>query len=699
MTPGTGLPAATREFPAAAPGIPADPPPVRDDSGVLVPPRAEAPRPARRWISSPTGVLVVATLAGIFALGWLSEWTRPAEAVSAIWWPVSGLALGLGVRTPKRHLWLVSAAVALVLLGPNLVHSGTALLGIAASVAAGVEVAIGALILRAGVAGVPSLKTYADLGMLLLAVVTAATAYDLTVAAATFVHGDVSEAITLLFSAGPRRAAGMLLVTPLFLQLPAVERKVRPLQVVLQVSVALLVSVLVFLVNHELPISFVAIVPPMWGAITMAIRWLLVEMLGIAAIASYGSATGQGAFAFPHFGPDLGGTLLQAFELTMVTIVLVVALTVASERTATARLGSSELLYRSNFETSLAGMLVLVRDGDAWQVQRHNDAAAALLPRLTDGVRDLAGLLGEQAAARVTTADGHERSEGLDLEIESLDGRQFQMGVVPLELEDGERSLAVQFLDITDSVNAKARAAEELQRAAEVQRALSPAELPSRAGWEHGAAAVPAREVGGDFYDLRIEGRYAVIFLGDVMGKGIGSGILAAATRTALRSGNPATRPADALADSVRIIDEELTRSNAFVTLGYATVDLLTGRTGLVDAGHGLSFLVRNGGTEVERLAGADLPLGLGSSWGEQRVDLAPGDSLLMVSDGVLEGWGDSVEDLVAAIKGLRADPAVSTPQVFAEALCRGADPGAESTDDATAVLIHRSMVPEGARA
>ena len=70
-----------------------------------------------------------------------------------------------------------------------------------------------------------------------------------------------------------------------------------------------------------------------------------------------------------------------------------------------------------------------------------------------------------------------------------------------------------------------------------------------------------------------------------------------------------------------------------------------------------------------------------------------------MVSDGVLEGWGDSVEDLVAAIKGLRADPAVSTPQVFAEALCRGADPGAESTDDATAVLIHRSMVPEGARA
>ncbi len=64
--------------------------------------------------------------------------------------------------------------------------------------------------------------------------------------------------------------------------------------------------------------------------------------------------------------------------------------------------------------------------------------------------------------------------------------------------------LTVQF-DITDSVNAQAQAATELARAAEVQR-LSPAELPSRAGREHGAAAVPAREVGGDFYDLRIEG-------------------------------------------------------------------------------------------------------------------------------------------------------------------------------------------------
>lgn len=675
------------------PAMPLEPTEVSGKATVLAPPRVVSLSAVRRRILSPTGVLVIGCLLGIFAMGWFAEWTRPAEAISTLWWPASGLALGLGVRTPRRYLWLVGTAVGLVLLGANLAQYSSVPLGVAASVGAGVEVAVGALILRAGVEGVPTLRTYADLAMLLLAVAAAATAYDLTVAAATLATGDRHTAITLLLAAGPRRAAGMLLVVPLFLRLPETERRLRPPYIVGQVFVGLLAAVLVFVVNDNLPLAFLVIVPPVWGALTMCMRWLLVEMLGIAVIASFGSAAGSGPFSFPRFGPNLGITLLQAFELTMVAIVLVIALTVAQERIATAKLGASELVYRSNFETSLAGMLVLAQEPDGWQVRRHNESAAAMLPQLGYGERSLARLLGEAAVTRITTAGAEQQSGGLGLEVQAPDGRQFQMGVAPLDLGDGGGSLAVQFLDITDSVQARARATKELERAAEVQRALSPAELPSRAGWEHGAAAVPAREVGGDFYDLRIQGRFAVIFLGDVMGKGIGSGILAAATRTALRSANPASRPADALGDSVRIVEEELSRSNAFVTLGYARVDLLTGETWLVDAGHGLSFLIRDGGAVVRRLAGDDLPIGLGHDWIEQRVDLTPGDSLLMVSDGVLDGWGGSVADVVAAIRDLRADPAIDNPQAFVDALSRGVDPAAEPVDDATAVMVHRDML------
>lgn len=697
MSPSTGRAVDTLEPRLRDPEPQAEQPPARQDSSEPLTPVVTPVPPTPQPRLSPT-VLVVATLMGIFVLTWFSEWTRPAEAVAAVWWPASGLALGLAVRTPRHRLWLVCCAVVVVSLAANLLHSHSLNLAVAVSVAAGIEAAIGALILRAGGLAEPSLETYADLGMLLLAVITAATAFDLTIAAVTLASGDQQAAIEVLFAAGPRRAAGMLMVAPLFFRLPTVERRLTPAQAVGQVIFGLLVAVLVFVVNRDFSVAFLAMIPPVWSALRMCLRWLLFEMLGIAVIASYGSAAGFGPFSFPRFGPNLGGTLLQAFELAMVTIVVLIALTVSRERTATARLGASELLYRTNFETSLAGMLVLLRQSDGWQVQRHNESAAGLLPQLRDGVRDLRELLGDAAATRITTADIQKRSGALELEVQGPDGRQFQMGVVPLVLEDGTSGLTVQFLDITDSVNATAQAAKEFARAAEVQRALSPAELPSRAGWEHGAAAVPAREVGGDFYDLRIEGRYAVILLGDVMGKGIGSGLLAAATRTALRSANPAARPGEALADSVRIIDDELSRSNAFVTLGYATVDLLTGATHLVDAGHGLSFLVRDGGTVVQRLAGDDLPIGLGTFWAEQRVDLAPGDSLLMVSDGVLDGWGGSVDDVVDVIRRLRSDPAVDTPQVFAEALCRGANPDAEPIDDATAVIIHRDMITEGSR-
>lgn len=670
---------------------------VRDDSPVLVTPRAHLPATVSR-LAPPAVVVPAAILLGIFALGWFSVLTRPAEAVAAIWWPASGLALGLAVRTPRRQLWLVSVAVALVLLGVNLVQYSSVTLGVAASVAAGVEVAIGAMILRAGGIESPGLATYADLAMLLLAVMAAATAYDVTIAATALATGDVPGAVAQLFSAGPRRAAGMLMVAPLFLRLPVVSRPVRRAHLVLQLLLALLVSLLVFVANHDLPVSFLVIVPPVWAALTLPLRWVLVEMLGIAAVASYGSASGSGPFSFPRFGPTVGGTLLQAFELAMVAIVLVISITVQREREATERLVASEQVYRTNFESSLAGMLVLARDDSGWLVQRHNAAAESLLPALADGERALERLLGVAAAARATSTVLAGRSGQLGLELEAADGRQFQMGVVPLDLDAGPGTLAVQFLDVSDTVRAREQAARELERAAEVQRALSPAELPSRAGWEHGASAVPAREVGGDFYDLRIEGRYAVVFLGDVMGKGVGAGILAAATRTALRSVNPASRPADVLADSARIVDSELGRSNAFVTLGYATVDLVTGEVRLADAGHGLSFAVRAAGTRVERLAGDDLPVGLGGDWSEQRLTLAPGDSLLMVSDGVLEGWGGSVPDVEAAICALRADPALDTPQAFADALCRGSDPSAEPVDDATAVIIHRDLVKEGER-
>ena len=655
------------------------------------PPRDEPSPTWSLWPPSPPVLLAVATLVGILLLGLFSVLTIPAKAVATVWSPAAGLALGLGIRTPRRYLWLASVAVVLVIFYVNVAYFRSWPLTVAVSAAAGLEMAIGTLILRWGGKETPTLVTHRDLARLLFAVIVAATAYPLTLSITTLATGDAATALLHLFSAGPRRAAGMLLVAPLFMRLPTLGRRAQPRQTAIQLVAALMVTALVFLPSGSyLPLAFLAFLPPVWGALFMEPRWLLVKMLAISTIASYGSATGNGPFSFVRFGPTVGGTLLQVFEITMVTVVMILSLAVARERAATTRLGASELVYRRNFETSLAGILVVVRTESSWQVQRYNQAAAALLPELADGVGELAGLLGNEAASRVASAADQKPPSQTGFEVLLADGRHFQAGIASLDLWDGDGTFALQVLDITDSVQAQQQADEELERAGEVQRALMPAELPCRPGWAHGAAAVPAREVGGDFYDLRIAGRFAVMSLGDVMGKGVGAGILATATRTALRSFNPDCRPADALADTVRIIEDDLRRTNAFVTLGYAVIDLMSGAVRLADAGHGLTFIVRSERREIERVVTRDLPIGLGSEWSEINVALAPSDSLLMVSDGVLDQWGGSIEQLLAAITQLCADESVGTPQQLAAALCRGAADAGIPGDDATAVVFRR---------
>jgi sigma-B regulation protein RsbU (phosphoserine phosphatase) len=613
--------------------------------------------------------------------------------VAASWWPASGLALGLALLLPSRRLWLAAGAVAVALFGANLAQYGSLPLAAAASAAAGIELSIGALVLRSRGAKQPRLETYADLGMLLLAVAAAATAYCLTISLATAAMGDNGDALVQLLGAGPRRAAGMLLVVPLFMGLAYGARRLPASRTAFQICLSLVVSAAVFGVNDSLPLAFLAIVAPVWGALWMAPRWLLVEMLGIAFIGSCSSVLGRGPFSFSRFGPDRGSTLLQAFELTMVTIVLLISLTVARERKATSRLRASEAVFRRNFETSLSGMIVVVNAGPSWRVHSYNGAALRALPQLGGGAWELAHLLGLAAAKDIILAASQVPVAPCALNVQVIDGRHFQASVVPLDLEDRANAFAIQLLDVTDSHLAQLHTATDRERARQVQLALSPGDLPARAGWSHGAAAVSARHVGGDFYDLRIEGRRAVLTLGDVMGKGVGAAILAAEARTALRSVDLSSRPAEALADGARIIDDDLRRSDAFVTLGHASIDLVTGRVRLADAGHGLSFALRNGSGGVERLASYDLPLGIGNTWTELNLVLSPGESLIMVSDGVLDRWGGSVPQLVAAISALRADPAIVTPQLMADALCNCVAWAPSPGDDATAVILCRDGI------
>ncbi len=236
------------------------------------------------------------------------------------------------------------------------------------------------------------------------------------------------------------------------------------------------------------------------------------------------------------------------------------------------------------------------------------------------------------------------------------------------------------------AVQRRRRVAEgEIDRAALVQQSLLPtttAGLPDEL--RAVGACIPARTVGGDFYDWFATPEGAAFTLGDVMGKGVGAGMIAAAVRSLVRSSVDETDPAVAVrraATGLATGSSDLT-SGQFTTCFHVRVD----RDGLatwVDAGHGLTLLRRADGS-VQPLRSEHLPIGVGTSWTADRTQLDPGDVVVSVSDGVLDLFGgdlDALDRFEAWVAG-RPDA-----QQLVDGIAELAD-GGEHPDDVTVLCI-----------
>ncbi|HEY0950126.1 GAF domain-containing SpoIIE family protein phosphatase [Nocardioides sp.] len=200
----------------------------------------------------------------------------------------------------------------------------------------------------------------------------------------------------------------------------------------------------------------------------------------------------------------------------------------------------------------------------------------------------------------------------------------------------------------------------EMLRAGQVQASMLPSRPVLVDGWEVNGACVPALAVGGDHFDYAVRNGIAHLGLGDVMGKGTGAALLGAGIRAAVRGTHDAVVSGVDLGVTVtqvaRRMGPDLARAESFVTLFEAAVDLDDGYLRYVDAGMGLCVVVRADGA-VEQLRSDDLPIGVlpDDHWSEQSTTLAPGDRLLLFSDGLLDliddpdHWWEPVGALVAA--------------------------------------------------
>ena len=230
------------------------------------------------------------------------------------------------------------------------------------------------------------------------------------------------------------------------------------------------------------------------------------------------------------------------------------------------------------------------------------------------------------------------------------------------------------------------RLEQEMADAASVQADLLPARLPTLPNFEVAAYFRPARAVSGDFYDWTqdADGSLALT-LGDVMGKGMPAALLMAMVRAVMRVAGELHAPAKALATAHHVLGPDLDRSGRFITLFHALLEPDIRRVIYADAGHGLGVIRRADGC-VELLHSHGLPLGVLPDviYAEQELTFAPGDCLVVYSDGLTDAGGDLFTGPMLAAT---LDGDMNAAEIIAALMAAAVPPG-DVPDDLTVLVL-----------
>lgn len=188
----------------------------------------------------------------------------------------------------------------------------------------------------------------------------------------------------------------------------------------------------------------------------------------------------------------------------------------------------------------------------------------------------------------------------------------------------------------------------ELETARRIQSSILPELPPRMAGVDIAHAYLPASEVGGDFYDvLALEDGRLALAVGDVAGHGVSSGLIMSMAKSALAVQVTFDPDVAAVFNTLNRTVFQTARKRLLATLCYALLDPRRLELLFASAGHLFPYRISAGG-RVEALESVAYPLGVRGRLDvvPQTVPLAPGDTLFLFSDGIVEARAEGSEEL-----------------------------------------------------
>jgi sigma-B regulation protein RsbU (phosphoserine phosphatase) len=217
-----------------------------------------------------------------------------------------------------------------------------------------------------------------------------------------------------------------------------------------------------------------------------------------------------------------------------------------------------------------------------------------------------------------------------------------EIGVLAASFNEMTRRLNESIESLKETTAAKERIESELKIAHEIQMSMVPKTFPpfpDRREFDVFATLVPAREVGGDFYDFFFIDDDRLLFaIGDVSGKGVPAALFMAVVKTLLRAtAGTAADPGDIL----RRLNDDLSRDNEscmFVTLFCGILHVGTGEIDYSNGGHNLPFHLHGRGlTPLDNPGGGALGVAENGVYPSARLRLGPEESLFLYTDGLTE--------------------------------------------------------------